>query len=703
MPPYVTRLDDRTGAEPADDLSEPADVVDDRRHSGPEHLEKRSGDVDLGAVGEERDRRLGKRAPDLAVGEEAEAPLCAVSRRELQPVQRHAWIARHEKARTVDPEDSLDGVLGALVRADEAEGERGAAVVAPVDVRAKRGVGDDAEVLVRHAERRQRVASPLRVDDDPITAREERPPEARSGRCPARDDVVGREDDRRARSKEPAVGLGRAEPLQVQHVRLVRRELDHPEGVLQRFHREPGAGRAHSRRERIEPLARGVPLRPRDRAEPKARRHELHIRAGKRERFRERAVVRRRVRRGIGEQDAHRASNSRFSRVTFEQARAQFPVLERVAYLQAGSAGPLAGRTTEAMAAEEERNLREGRVGLEYIERVLALRAELRAELAGLVGVEAEQVALTASTTDGCNLVLAGLDLDPGDEVITTTDEHFGLIGPLHASGARVVVVPPDADAIAAAVTPRTRLLAVSHVLWTTGQVLPVRELRERTGIPILVDGAQSVGAIPVDAAGLDFLTISGQKWLCGPESTGGLVVADPERLRVARPSYFSQQGYEPDGAFEPWPGARRFDPNWVPTALMSGLLAAVRLRPEWRFERGAAMAERCRELLVGAGEDVVSPDERATHRLLASARRGVGRRGGAAGGRRGHRSRHPENRARARIGRLVDERRRSRATPGRAQGLGSRSMCFDVRLVAADSGHLRCGGHPPRARARSL
>ena len=150
---------------------------------------------------------------------------------------------------------------------------------------------------------------------------------------------------------------------------------------------------------------------------------------------------------------------------------------------------------------EEERNLREGRVGLEYIERVLALRAELRAELAGLVGAEADQVALTASTTDGCNVVLAGLDLAPEDEVVTTTDEHFGLIGPLHASGARVVVVPPDADAIAAAVTPRTRLLAVSHVLWTTGQVLPVRELRERTGIPILVDGAQSVGAIPVDAA----------------------------------------------------------------------------------------------------------------------------------------------------------------------------------------------------------
>jgi L-cysteine/cystine lyase len=299
--------------------------------------------------------------------------------------------------------------------------------------------------------------------------------------------------------------------------------------------------------------------------------------------------------------------------VTFEEARAQFPVLERVAYLQAGSAGPLARATTEAMHVEEERNLLDGRVGPEYIDRVLALRAELRAELAGLVGVEAEQITLTASTTDGCNVVLAGLDLSADDEVVTTTDEHFGLLGPLHASGARVVVAAPEPDAIAAAVTTRTRLLALSHVLWTTGQVLPVHDLRERTGIPVLVDGAQSVGTIPVDASGVDFLTISGQKWLCGPESTGALVVAEPERLRVARPSYFSQQSYDEDGAFEPWPGARRFDPNWIPSALMSGLLAAVRLRPEWRFERAATMAERCRELLMGAGEHVIVPNDRAT------------------------------------------------------------------------------------------
>ena len=299
--------------------------------------------------------------------------------------------------------------------------------------------------------------------------------------------------------------------------------------------------------------------------------------------------------------------------MTFEEARAQFPVLERYAYLQAGSVGPLARPTLEAMLAEEERGLREGRGSLARFERIIARREELRGELAALVGVVADQVSITASTTDACNIALAGLDLRPDDEVVTTTDEHFGLIGPLHASGARVVVVPPEPDLIVAAVTLRTRLLAFSHVLWTTGQVLPVHELREQTGLPILVDGAQSVGTIPVDATGLDFYTVSGQKWLCGPEGTGALVVAEPEALRVARPSYLSQQSYDPDGAFEPRPGASRFDPNLTPDALVAGLLVAVAAQPEWQFERAAAMAERCRDVLRDAGADVVLPDERAT------------------------------------------------------------------------------------------
>jgi L-cysteine/cystine lyase len=303
----------------------------------------------------------------------------------------------------------------------------------------------------------------------------------------------------------------------------------------------------------------------------------------------------------------------RIPTVTFEEARAQFPVLDHCAYLQAGSVGPLARGTVAAMREAEDRALYDGRGGIAQFRRVLDLREAVRSEIATLVGVPVEQVALTASTTDGCNVVLSGLELGPEDEVITTTDEHFGLLGPLHESGARVVVVPPDPERIEAAVTPRTKLLALSHVLWTTGQILPVHELKAATGLPVLVDGAQSVGAARVNASGLDFYTVSGQKWLCGPEGTGALVVAEPDALRVARPSYLSQQSYETDGAYEPQAGARRFDPNLTPDAHVAGLQAAIAARPEWGYERAAEVAETFREGLLEAGVDVVVPEERAT------------------------------------------------------------------------------------------
>ena len=299
--------------------------------------------------------------------------------------------------------------------------------------------------------------------------------------------------------------------------------------------------------------------------------------------------------------------------MTFEEARAQFPVLERYAYLQAGSVGPLARGTLIAMRAAQDKGITEGRGSRAQFMRLLDDREELRSEIAALVGVPTDTVALTASTTDGCNIVLAGLGLGRTDEVITTTDEHFGLLGPLHMSGAKVVVVEPDADLIVSAVTERTRLLAVSHVLWTTGAVLPVHELKAATGLPILVDGAQSVGVVPVDATGLDFYTVSGQKWLCGPEGTGALVVAEPESLAVSRPSYLSQRSYDLDGTFEAKDGAARFDPNVNPTAAVAGLREALRSVPEWAYERAHETAERFRARLAEAGCDVVVPQERAT------------------------------------------------------------------------------------------
>ncbi len=298
--------------------------------------------------------------------------------------------------------------------------------------------------------------------------------------------------------------------------------------------------------------------------------------------------------------------------MTFADARKLFPVLETIAYLNAGTFGPLAEPVARAQAESLEHDLVRGRSGLDYFEETMALRAELRGAFASLVGADVEQVALTGSTSDGCAIVLRGLGLEPGDEIVTTTDEHFGLLGPVGASGVTVVVVEPDPEAILAAVSPRTRLIATSQVLWTTGAVLPLAEVRERSGVPVLADGAQSVGAVPSTSAGVDFLTISGQKWLCGPDATGALVVTDPARLAVTSPSYFAQASHRPDGTYEPQDGARRFEPGWWSQASLRGMLAALELRPAWWFERAWDAAERCRELLLPRVE-VLTPPVRST------------------------------------------------------------------------------------------
>jgi L-cysteine/cystine lyase len=311
--------------------------------------------------------------------------------------------------------------------------------------------------------------------------------------------------------------------------------------------------------------------------------------------------------------------------MTFAEARAQFPVLERYAYLNAGTLGPLARSVADAMASEQQRALDEGRMNPSLFEQFFPLRLELREAFAALLGVDAANVALVSSTTEACNVVLNGLTLGEGDELVTTDVEHFGVIGPLAVSGATVRVArlrgrPAGEafDALAAEVTPRTKLLALSDVNWFNGHRLPWRELKDATGVATLVDGAQSVGAIPVDARPADFYTVSAQKWLCGPDLTGALYVAEPDRLRLSMPSYLSQKSYDHAAAtFEPQAGAARFDTYFTPLAALRGMREAFALHPEWRYKRAASAAARCRDLLAQRHEVVTEPE----HATLVSFR----------------------------------------------------------------------------------
>ena len=303
--------------------------------------------------------------------------------------------------------------------------------------------------------------------------------------------------------------------------------------------------------------------------------------------------------------------------MNFDEARAQFPVLEHTAYLNAGSMGPLARATVEAMVEQERSDLEHGRGGLPYYEHMRDLRNRVRAGLARTITVPPENVALTSSTTASCNIVVAGLRLQPDDEIVTSDTEHFGLLGALNASGARVRVarvrgVPAERalDSILAEVTPKTRLIALSQVSWQTGNVRPVEEVQDATVVPILVDGAQSAGAIAVEAARFDYFTISGQKWLCGPDATGGLYVRDPERLHVALPTFFSQESHDDDGAYTPKAGAVRFDGGWIPTASLAGLEAALGTVPHWAAHHSAELTARCWTRLADRFVVVTAPGQ---------------------------------------------------------------------------------------------
>lgn len=248
-----------------------------------------------------------------------------------------------------------------------------------------------------------------------------------------------------------------------------------------------------------------------------------------------------------------------------ELLRAEFPVLAERTYLNAGTCGPLPRAAGAAAAAVLDRAEREGR-SAEHYGVVVQAQEDRRARYARLLGARAEDVALTTSTTLGIVRVLQGLDWSAGDEVLVAEQEHPGLLGPLAALVRHrgVVVRSAPLEHLVEAVGSRTSLVACSHVRWTDGTVAPSALAQLAGRVPVLLDGAQGVGAIPVDvsALGCAFYAGSGQKWLCGPIGTGMLWVhpAWQERLHARAPAYGNLVAPTEGLAARPWDDARAFD-----------------------------------------------------------------------------------------------------------------------------------------------
>ena len=255
-----------------------------------------------------------------------------------------------------------------------------------------------------------------------------------------------------------------------------------------------------------------------------------------------------------------------------------------LAYLQTGSVGPspktVVDRTVAAWM-ELERNP----VHQAYRIQSPALE-QVRDKAAAMLRCTHDEIVLTRGTTDGLNAVAVGLDLGPGDRVLTTDQEHGGghhcweflaqrrgivldrVPIPLGENDAAAIV-----DRFRKAITPKTRVLSFSHVLYTTGLRMPVSELsalaREH-GCLAVVDGAQALGGIDVDVYGLGchVYATTGHKWMLGPKGTGLLFLREDAREHVALIAEQAGREAQSDSTGlvrgdRPWRGDRLRQCNW--------------------------------------------------------------------------------------------------------------------------------------------
>lgn len=170
-------------------------------------------------------------------------------------------------------------------------------------------------------------------------------------------------------------------------------------------------------------------------------------------------------------------------------------------------------------------------------------REEVRRRLASFINATPDEVVLTRNTTEGMNFVASGLDLQPGDEVLMSTMEHPAGIHPWRLKAARYGItvrdipigLPPQnveeiTEAFEQAITPRTKIISISHTVYVSGLIAPIKELgqivRER-GILLLADSAHGLGMLNLDMRelGADFFASSPYKWLGAPTGCGLLYV----------------------------------------------------------------------------------------------------------------------------------------------------------------------------------
>jgi selenocysteine lyase/cysteine desulfurase len=309
--------------------------------------------------------------------------------------------------------------------------------------------------------------------------------------------------------------------------------------------------------------------------------------------------------------------------------RRQFQLAPDFAYLNTAGLGasPLAvTQTLTAWTDREEANPAPGHSEDDW--------SRIRARCATLLGpsCSADEVALVSTATEGINAILNTIPLTRGDEIITSTHEHASLVIPLlhkiQTHGIEVRTFEPDlvraagnVDRIAALAGARTRLIFISHVTCTTGQLMPVADigrLAAARGIAFALDGAQSLAHVPFDiaATGAHYYAASCHKWLLGPKRTGMLFVRR-DRFSTAVPTtvgaYSDAASSMQDRRLVLRPGAQRFEYGTQNDALIYGIESAVdfvsSIGVPIIWARNRALGEQCVAGLAGIpGIELLSP-----------------------------------------------------------------------------------------------
>ena len=311
--------------------------------------------------------------------------------------------------------------------------------------------------------------------------------------------------------------------------------------------------------------------------------------------------------------------------MTPETLRADIPALDRTTYLNTGASGPNPTRVVAAMTETTERQAYRAPAEEGTYTAAFDAVEETRETVADLLGAAPSEVALTESTTDGVNRVVAGTDWEAGDVAVRTDLEHSAGILPFQrlqrTVGVETRVVESDrgrfevddfADAAAGA-----DLVCVSATDWLYGRHHPVEEIVEvahDAGAHVLVDAVQTVGQTEVDVStwGADYVALAGHKWLLGPMGAGALYVRDgaEEALAPAAIGYRSVENANAD-PYEYRPGARRVEVGTANPASYAGLRAGVETVRDVGLdtveERVEALTDR---LKAGLGDRLLSPRE---------------------------------------------------------------------------------------------